>query len=115
MSRLEEHINAKPELSIADSANAAPAKTSRIARRDFLKTTATIGGGLWISAYVPELAGKIPTCENIARVIWNLLEPKIAQGRLHRVRLVTKGGYNWTDQYSWIVEAALQSSSEAPH
>jgi 6-pyruvoyltetrahydropterin/6-carboxytetrahydropterin synthase len=36
---------------------------------------------------VPELAGQIPTCENIARVIWNLLEPKIKQGALHRVRL----------------------------
>ncbi len=38
---------------------------------------------------VPELAGQIPTCENIARVIWQLLEPKITQGRLHRVRLCT--------------------------
>jgi len=36
---------------------------------------------------VPELKGKIPTCENIARVIWNLLDPKIKQGKLHRVRL----------------------------
>ncbi len=36
---------------------------------------------------VPELQGQIPTCENIARVIWNLLEPRIHQGRLHRVRL----------------------------
>jgi len=36
---------------------------------------------------VAELAGKIPTCENIARVIWNLLEPKIKQGSLQRVRL----------------------------
>jgi 6-pyruvoyltetrahydropterin/6-carboxytetrahydropterin synthase len=36
---------------------------------------------------VAELAGQIPTCENIARVIWQLLEPKITQGRLHRVRL----------------------------
>jgi 6-pyruvoyltetrahydropterin/6-carboxytetrahydropterin synthase len=36
---------------------------------------------------VPELAGQIPTCENIARVIWNLLEPRIKQGMLHRVRL----------------------------
>jgi len=25
---------------------------------------------------VPELKGQIPTCENIARVIWNLLDPK---------------------------------------
>jgi 6-pyruvoyltetrahydropterin/6-carboxytetrahydropterin synthase len=36
---------------------------------------------------VPELAGQIPTCENIARVIWNLLDPEIHQGKLHRVRL----------------------------
>jgi 6-pyruvoyltetrahydropterin/6-carboxytetrahydropterin synthase len=36
---------------------------------------------------VPELAGQIPTCENVARVIWGLLEPKITKGTLHRVRL----------------------------
>jgi 6-pyruvoyltetrahydropterin/6-carboxytetrahydropterin synthase len=36
---------------------------------------------------VPELAGQIPTCENVAAVIWRLLEPKITEGRLDRVRL----------------------------
>jgi 6-pyruvoyltetrahydropterin/6-carboxytetrahydropterin synthase len=36
---------------------------------------------------VPELAGQIPTCENIATVIWQLLEPKITRGHLNRVRL----------------------------
>ena len=36
---------------------------------------------------VSELAGQIPTVENIARVIWKLLDPQIKQGRLHRVRL----------------------------
>jgi 6-pyruvoyltetrahydropterin/6-carboxytetrahydropterin synthase len=36
---------------------------------------------------VPELSGKIPTCENVAAVIWNLLEPKIRRGKLDRVRL----------------------------
>jgi 6-pyruvoyltetrahydropterin/6-carboxytetrahydropterin synthase len=36
---------------------------------------------------VPELAGQIPTCENIAAVIWKLLEPKITTGKLDRVRL----------------------------
>ena len=41
----------------------------------------------FLNKEVPELAGKIPTCENIARVIWDLLEPKVKQGRLHRVRL----------------------------
>jgi isoquinoline 1-oxidoreductase beta subunit len=33
-------------------------KTVRIARRDFLKTSAAIGGGLCIAAYVPELAAR---------------------------------------------------------
>ena len=36
---------------------------------------------------VPELAGQIPTCEDIARVFLELLEPKITQGALQRVRL----------------------------
>jgi len=36
---------------------------------------------------VPELAGKIPTTENLAATIWNYLEPKIEKGKLHRVRL----------------------------
>jgi 6-pyruvoyltetrahydropterin/6-carboxytetrahydropterin synthase len=36
---------------------------------------------------VPELAGQIPTCENIAALIWRLLEPRIARGKLDRVRL----------------------------
>ena len=40
---------------------------------------------------VAELKGQIPTCENIVRVIWDLLEPKIKQGRLHRVRLYESG------------------------
>jgi bifunctional non-homologous end joining protein LigD len=26
-----------------------------------------------------------------------------------RVRLITKGGYNWTSRYPWIVEAALKN------
>src|SRR6266850_1998956 len=58
MSRLEERIKTTPELSAAEHSNAPSAKSSRIARRDFLKTTATIGGGLWISACVPELAAR---------------------------------------------------------
>jgi 6-pyruvoyltetrahydropterin/6-carboxytetrahydropterin synthase len=36
---------------------------------------------------VPELDGKIPTTENLAATIWHLLAPKIARGKLHRVRL----------------------------
>ena len=26
-----------------------------------------------------------------------------------RVRLITKGGYNWSNRYPWIVEAALKN------
>jgi 6-pyruvoyltetrahydropterin/6-carboxytetrahydropterin synthase len=36
---------------------------------------------------VPELENQIPTCENIAALIWKLLAPKINKGRLTRVRL----------------------------
>ena len=36
---------------------------------------------------VAELAGCIPTCENVAAVIWELLAPKIRRGKLARVRL----------------------------
>ena len=36
---------------------------------------------------VPELAGKIPTCENVAAQIWKWLVPTITTGRLTRVRL----------------------------
>jgi 6-pyruvoyltetrahydropterin/6-carboxytetrahydropterin synthase len=36
---------------------------------------------------VDELKGQIPTCENVARVIWSLLDSKIPRGQLHRVRL----------------------------
>ena len=27
----------------------------------------------------------------------------------NRVRLITRGGYNWADRYPWIVEAALKN------
>jgi 6-pyruvoyltetrahydropterin/6-carboxytetrahydropterin synthase len=36
---------------------------------------------------VPELAGIIPTAENIALVFWQLLEGRITDGRLHSVRV----------------------------
>jgi ATP-dependent DNA ligase len=26
-----------------------------------------------------------------------------------RVRLITRGGYNWTDRYPWVVESALKN------
>ena len=49
----------------------------------------------FLNVEVVELKNQIPTCENVARVIWNLLEPKIPQGRLHRVRL-----YESTDLFA---------------
>ena len=36
---------------------------------------------------VPAFATKIPTTENIAVEIWNLLAPKLNFGKLHRIRL----------------------------
>ncbi len=41
----------------------------------------------FLNTQVPALRGQIPTSENIARVIWNLLEGKISRGRLHQLRL----------------------------
>ncbi len=41
----------------------------------------------FLNIEVPELAGRIPTTETIAMTIWQLLEPRIPQGRLYRVRL----------------------------
>jgi 6-pyruvoyltetrahydropterin/6-carboxytetrahydropterin synthase len=41
----------------------------------------------FVNYEVAELKGRIPTCENVAMVIWELLEEKIPQGRLERVRL----------------------------
>ncbi|MGD0307347.1 MAG: 6-carboxytetrahydropterin synthase [Candidatus Acidiferrales bacterium] len=48
---------------------------------------------------VPELAGKIPTCENVALVIWSLLKPKITTGKLDRVRL-----YESADLYADVTD-----------
>ena len=28
------------------------------------------------------------------------------------MRLITKGGYNWTDRYPWIVESALKNRQQ---
>ncbi|HUO33601.1 MAG TPA: 6-carboxytetrahydropterin synthase [Candidatus Acidoferrum sp.] len=57
---------------------------------------------------VPELAGKIPTCENLALVIWNLLEPKITRGKLDRVRL-----YESPDLYAECVAARNGASGKS--
>ena len=62
----------------------------------------------FLNKEVPELAGKIPTCENIAQVIWGLLEPKIKQGRLHRVRL-----YETADLFADCYRAGQGASNGA--
>jgi 6-pyruvoyltetrahydropterin/6-carboxytetrahydropterin synthase len=36
---------------------------------------------------VPELWGIIPTAENIALVFWQMLEPKITNGKLHSIKV----------------------------
>lgn len=36
---------------------------------------------------VESMRGIIPTAENIAKVFWSMLEPKITQGKLYSVRL----------------------------
>jgi 6-pyruvoyltetrahydropterin/6-carboxytetrahydropterin synthase len=36
---------------------------------------------------VPELQGKIPTCEEMASAIWQILDPQITRGRLDHLRL----------------------------
>ena len=36
---------------------------------------------------VPELEGIIPTAENIALVFWSMLEPKITEGKLYKIRV----------------------------
>lgn len=36
---------------------------------------------------VPELSGIIPTAENIALLFWRILEPRITEGRLYKVRV----------------------------
>ena len=41
----------------------------------------------FLNYQVAELKDQIPTCENIAKVIWDLLEPRITKGKLDRVRL----------------------------
>ena len=40
-----------------------------------------------LNTAVPALQGVIPTAENLAIAIWNILDGKIAGARLHRVRL----------------------------
>ena len=36
---------------------------------------------------VPELRGIIPTAENIAIVFWQILAPKVTEGKLHAVKV----------------------------
>lgn len=47
---------------------------------------------------VPYFKEKIPTPENLAVVIWELLEPRLDHCRLHRVRLYEDGSF-FVDYY----------------
>lgn len=54
---------------------------------------------------VPELNGIIPTAENIAVVIWSLLEPAIKHGRLQKVR-VAESDNNYAEYYGEPITSA---------
>jgi isoquinoline 1-oxidoreductase subunit beta len=58
MNRLEDLLGAAAQPPSPRSSTLTPANPSPIARRDFLKTSAAIGGGLCIGAYIPELAAR---------------------------------------------------------
>jgi 6-pyruvoyltetrahydropterin/6-carboxytetrahydropterin synthase len=66
-----------------------------------------------LNVEVPELSGKIPTCENVAVVIWNLLEAKIPEGRLHRVRLYESADL-FADCYRQSVPHGNANEKERP-
>jgi len=55
---------------------------------------------------VPELAGQIPTCENLAATIWRLLDPKITHGRLDRVRVY--------ESPEIFADCTMESNGDAP-
>src|SRR6266404_1844819 len=58
MKHLDDPAKSSRSLLGPDSSPALGTKTSRVPRRDFLKTSAAIGGGLCFAAYVPELAAR---------------------------------------------------------
>jgi len=58
MSHLYDPYKSTSPLLTPESSSPLPAKTLRVPRRDFLKTSAAIGGGLCFAAYVPELAAR---------------------------------------------------------
>ncbi len=41
----------------------------------------------FLNKEVPAFSAKNPTTENLAVEIWNLLAPKLTQGKLHRIRV----------------------------
>ncbi len=58
MNHLNDPLKSGAQILSPDSSPLPPTKTSRVVRRDFLKTSAAIGGGLCIAAYIPELAAR---------------------------------------------------------
>src|SRR5438132_1228117 len=59
MNHLDDPYKSSPALLTPDSSSPLPAKTLRVPRRDFLKTSAAIGGSLCFAAFVPELAARL--------------------------------------------------------
>ncbi len=58
MKNLNDLVNSLAESPSRGSSPLPLSKSSPMPRREFLKTSAAIGGGLWIAAYVPELAAR---------------------------------------------------------
>ena len=58
MNPLNGPVKSAAQIPSPDSSALPLTKSSRVARRDFLKTSAAIGSGLCIAAYVPELAAR---------------------------------------------------------
>ena len=55
---------------------------------------------------IPTTGSKVPSSPEWFREIKYDGYRLRVEGNGDRVRLITRGGYNWTDRYPWIVEAA---------
>jgi hypothetical protein len=61
---------------------------------------------------IVEIANGVEAAQDGLIFIERINEPFLA-GSGDRVRLITRGGYNWSDRYPWIVEAALKKPADA--
>jgi 6-pyruvoyltetrahydropterin/6-carboxytetrahydropterin synthase len=62
---------------------------------------------------VPELSGIIPTAENIALVFWQILEPKISDGKLFSVK-VFESDNNFVEYRGEPVAPLVRYSENTP-